>query len=206
LNLACFKSNFLSKNPIMKTKLLMLTLAMSCTFAGSAMAMTKVEYKAQKDTISSQYKVAKDKCGSMKDNAKDICMSEAKGADKVAKADLEAMYEPSARHTKKAAMVKADTMYDTAKERCDDLAGNAKDVCIKDAKVVHVKAKDEAKIAKVSMDTSKSKNEKMADVKKDAASDEKEAMYKAATQRCDALAGAPKDTCVSDAKVKYGMK
>ena len=32
------------------------------------------------------------------------------------------------------------------------------------------------------------------------------AMNKAATERCGALAGAPKDTCVSDAKVKYGMK
>jgi hypothetical protein len=190
----------------MKTKLLMLTLAMSCTFAGSAMAMTKTEYKTQKDTISGQYKVAKDKCGSLKANAKDICMSEAKGADKVAKADLEAMYEPSARHTKKAAMVKADAMYDTAKEKCDDLSGNAKDVCVKDAKVTYTKAKDDAKIAKVSTDTSTSKSEKMADVKKDASADERQAMYKAAAERCDALAGAPKDTCVNDAKVKYGMK
>ena len=190
----------------MKTKLLMLTIALSYAFAGGAMAMTKVEYKAQKDTISSQYKVAKDKCGSLKANAKDICMSEAKGTEKVAKADLEALYEPSARHTKKAAMVKADTAYDTAKEKCDDLSGNAKDVCVKDAKVIYVKAKDDAKIAKVAMDTSKTKSDKMADVKKDAASDEKEAMYKAAKERCDILAGVPKDTCVSEAKVKYGMK
>ena len=190
----------------MKTKLLMLTLAMSCTFAGSAMAMTKTEYKAQKDTISGQYKVAKDKCGAMKDNAKDVCVLEAKGVDKVAKAELEAQYEPTSRHMAKVGMVKADTAYAVAKEKCDDLSGNAKDVCIKDAKVMHVKAKDDAKIAKVSMDTSKSKSDKMADVKKDAASDEKEAMYKAAKERCDALAGAPKDTCQNDAKVKFGMK
>ncbi len=190
----------------MKTKLLMLAVAMSCTFAGSAMAMTKAEYKTQKDTISGEYKAAKDKCGALKANAKDICMSEAKGAEKIAKADLEAMYEPSARHTKKAAMVKADAMYATAKEKCDDLAGNAKDVCIKDAKVVYTKAKDDAKITKMSMDTSKSKAEKMADVKKDANSDENKAMYKAAAERCDALAGAPKDACVNDAKVKFGMK
>ena len=190
----------------MKTKLLMLTLAMSCSFAGSAMAMTKAEYKAEKSTISGQYKAAKDKCGSMKDNAKDVCKLEAKGADKVAMAELEAKYEPTSRHMAKVGMVKADTAYAVAKEKCDDLAGNAKDVCIKDAKVVHVKAKDDAKIAKVSMDTSKTKSDKMADVKKDAASDENKAMYKAATERCDALAGAPKDTCQNDAKVKFGMK
>ncbi|MBC7720005.1 MAG: hypothetical protein H7Z77_09480 [Chitinophagaceae bacterium] len=77
---------------------------------------------------------------------------------------------------------------------------------MKDAKVAFTKAKDDAKIAKVSMDTSKTKADKMADVKKDATTDENKAMYKAANERCDALAGAPKDACVSDAKVKFGMK
>ena len=190
----------------MKTKLIMLTLAMSCTFAGSAMATTKVEYKTEKDRIAGDYKVAKDKCSSLKANAKDICMSEAKGVDKIALAEAEAAYKPTARNTEKVALAKADSVYSTAKEKCDDLAGNAKDVCVKDAKVVYTKAKDDAKISKVSMDANKSKTDKMADVKKDANSDENKAMYKAAAERCDALAGAPKDTCVNDAKVKFGMK
>jgi len=190
----------------MKTKLLMLTLAMSCSFAGSTLASTRAEYQVEKDRVSSDYKVAKDKCVALKANAKDVCMSEAKGSEKVAKAEAEAAYKPTARNTEKVAMAKADSVYSTAKEKCDDLAGNAKDVCVKDAKVVYTKAKDDAKIAKVSMDTSKSTTDKMANVKKDANSDENKAMYKAAAERCDALAGAPKDTCVNDAKVKYGMK
>jgi hypothetical protein len=190
----------------MKTKLLALAIALSCTFAGSAMATTKVEYKTEKDRISGDYKVAKDKCGALKANAKDICMSEAKGAERVAKAEAETAYKPTARNTEKVGMAKAYAMYSIAKEKCDDLSGNAKDVCVKDAKVVYTKAKDDAKIAKVSMDTSKSTADKMADVKKDANSDENKAMYKAAAERCDALAGAPKDTCVNDAKVKFGMK
>lgn len=144
----------------MKHKLLMLTVALSCTFANNAMALSKAEYKTQKDVISSDYKVAKTKCASLKANAKDICNSEAKGVEKVAKAELEAQYEPSAKHTQKVSMVKADTAYDTAKEKCDDLSGNAKDVCVKDAKVVHVKAKEDAKIAKVLADTSSNKSEK----------------------------------------------
>ena len=184
----------------------MLTLAMSCTFAGSAMATTRAEYKTEKDRIAADYKVAKDKCGSLKANAKDICMSEAKGVDKIAKAEAEAAYKPSASNTKKVGMAKADAMYDTAKEKCDDLSGNAKDVCVKDAKVGYTKAKDDAKIAKVATDTSNTKSEKMSDVKKDARADEKEAMYKAAKERCDALTGAPKDACQNDAKVKFGMK
>jgi hypothetical protein len=46
----------------------------------------------------------------------------------------------------------------------------------------------------------------MTDVKKDASTDENKAMYKAANERCDALAGAPKDACQADAKAKYGIK
>ena len=49
----------------MKTKLLMLTVAMSCVFAGNAMALTQVEYKTQKDQISADYKVGRDKCGAL---------------------------------------------------------------------------------------------------------------------------------------------
>ena len=79
-------------------------------------------------------------------------------------------------------------------------------MCVKDAKVVNTKAKDDAKIAKVSTDTSNTRSDKMTDVKKDAKADEKQAMLKAANERCDALAGAPKDACQADAKVKYGMK
>ena len=190
----------------MKTKLLMLTVALSCTFAGQAMAMTKDEYKTQKSQISADYKVAKDKCGSLKANAKDICVSEAKGIEKVAKAELEARYEPTPRHDEKVGLARADAAYDTAKEKCDDFAGNAKDVCVKDAKVAYVKAKDDAKIARVATDTSNTKAKKMNDVKKDANDDRRDAEYKAAKERCDVLAGAVKDTCVGDAKVKYGMK
>jgi hypothetical protein len=72
--------------------------------------------------------------------------------------------------------------------------------------VGYTKAKDDAKIAKVSTDTSKTKADKMSDVKNAANTDENKAMYKAANERCDALAGAPKDACQADAKVKFGMK
>lgn len=190
----------------MKNQLLMLTVALSCTFAGSAMAMTKAEYKTGNDRISADYKVNLAKCGSLKANAKDICVSEAKGAEKVAKAELEAQYEPTPRHHEKVGMAKADAAYDTAKEKCDDFSGNAKDVCVKDAKAAHVKGKEEAKVARVAEDTSKAKTEKMSDAKKDASAENRDAQYAAAKERCDSLAGAVKDGCVNDAKAKYGMK
>ncbi|MCJ7689191.1 MAG: hypothetical protein MUO60_07720, partial [Clostridiaceae bacterium] len=90
-------------------------------------------------------------------------------------------------------------------EKCDDLSGNAKDVCVKDAKAMHVKAKEDAKVLKASMDTSKDKAQTMGEVKKDASAATREADYKAAKERCDSLAGAAKEACESDAKVKFGM-
>jgi hypothetical protein len=190
---------------VMKTRFLVLSAAISCAFAGNVMALTKAEYKMQKDQISADYKVNRDKCAMLKANAKDICVSEAKGSEKIAKAELEAQYKPSAKNTQKVAMAKADAAYDTAKEKCDDLAGNAKDVCVKDAKAAYVKAKEEAKVVKASSDATKEKAEKMNEVKKDARTETREADYKAAKERCDSLAGMAKDNCLSDAKTKYGM-
>lgn len=189
----------------MKCRLLMLTVAMSCAFAGNVLALTKAEYSTQKDQIKAEYKASRDKCGTMKANAKDICVAEAKGTEKIAKAELESQYKPNAKNTRDVAMAKADSAYKVAKEKCDDLAGNTKDVCVKDAKAAYVKAKEDAKVAKVSMDSSMNKTEKVNDAKKEANAETREANYKAARERCDSLAGNAKDVCQKDAKVKFGM-
>jgi hypothetical protein len=134
-------------------------------------------------------------------------MAEAKGAEKVAKAELEAQYKPSPRNDEKLAVAKADAAYDVAKERCDDQSGNGKDVCIKDAKAAQVKAKESAKVARASTDTSSSsKAANVSETKKDATAEKREADYKVAKERCDALSGNAKDSCQSDAKAKFGMK
>ena len=186
----------------MKNRLLIIAAALSCIFSTATIAMTKVEYTAQKDTISGNYKVDRDKCRSLKANAKDICMSEAKGVEKVAKAELESTYEPSARHTEKVAMAKGNAAYDTAKEKCDDTSGNAKNICKKDAKAAHVKAVEEARVVRVGAAAGSVEKS----MRSSATKDENEANYKAAAARCDSLAGAPKDTCTAEAKAKFGMK
>ena len=190
----------------MKTKLAMLTLAVSCAFAGNVMALTKEEYKVQKDRVEADYKANKEKCASLSANTKDICQAEAKGAEKVAKAELEAQYKPSPSHDKKVRDAKADAAYDVAKEKCDDLAGNPKDVCVKDAKAARTTAKADAKVSKAGAEGSQARAENMADARKDANADKNEALYKAAKERCDTLSGNAKDSCQNDAKVKFGMK
>lgn len=175
--------------------------------ATSAFAMTSAEHKAAKDRITADYKMNKEKCDGLQGNAKDVCQKEAKGAEKVAKAELEAQYKPSAKATRKVAEAKGDAAYDVAKEKCDDLKGNDKDVCVKDAKAAHVKAKEDAKVAEAQAkpaDTTAEKSANVAEARKDANAEKNDANYKAAKERCDALSGDAKSKCVDDLKRMYG--
>ncbi|MDO9437266.1 hypothetical protein [Hydrogenophaga sp.] len=108
-------------------------------------AMNKAEYDAAKDRIEMNYKTAKKSCDAMKDNAKDVCQVEAKGTEKVEKAELERKYKTTAANARKFEEAKADSTYDIAKEKCEDQAGDAQKVCKADAKAVHERAKTAAK-------------------------------------------------------------
>jgi len=92
----------------------------------------------------------------------------------------------------KAAVARADADYKAAKDACKPKQGNDHDVCLKEAKAEHVKATADAKALLKS---------KVA--KADAREDTMVAQYKVAKEKCDALTGDAKDTCVKDAKLKY---
>jgi len=153
----------------------------------------KAEYKSGKDNIAATYKSDKAACATMSDNAKDICMEEAKGKDKIAKAELEYSYTGKPKDQIDIAVARADSSYAVAMDKCDDLKGNPKDVCVKEAKAMHVKGLADAKVVKVSGDT-----------KRDAATDKRDADYKVAAEKCDALASDAKTACVSQAKSRFG--
>lgn len=167
--------------------------------------ISKASYtKAVKDA-DAQYKIDKDACSSLSGNAKDICVAEAKGKDSVAKAEAEAAYRHSPKARENARIAHAQASYNVAIEKCDDLAGNTKDVCVKEAKAALVKGKADAKVDRVAADTNKEAATKQAEARKDASADRREADYKVAIEKCDALAGAAKDACISSAKSRYGQ-
>ena len=161
--------------------------------AHAADHMSKTEYKASKDKITADYKSAKASCDVLAGNAKDICVEEAKGNEKVAKADLELRQTGKEKDQYNLRIAKADAVYAVAKEKCDDKAGNVKDVCVKEAKAEHEKAKSDAKLRKT-----------VANATTDSIEDRLNADYKVAIEKCDVLAGDAKSSCVSAAKVKFG--
>lgn len=91
-----------------------------------------------------------------------------------------------------AAVEQAEADYKAAKARCDELQGNDKDVCLKQAKAAETKAKADAKAMKK---TSKAESSAM--------EEKREADYETAKERCEELSGDAKDACVAEAKQKY---
>ena len=162
--------------------------------ASSALAatMTRAEYGTTKDRVSADYKADKAACATMSGNQKDVCQEQAKGKEKVARAELEYNYTGKMSDSNKIAVAKADSTYAVAKEMCDDKAGNVKDVCVAEAKAVHTKALADAKMVK-----------KVGDAKMDAVEDKRDADYRVAAEKCDSLAGDAKAACVSAAKLRY---
>jgi hypothetical protein len=192
----------------MKHSRLAIALAAGAAFSvagiAAAQTMTKDARDAAYKSAEAQYKSEKDACGRMSGNAKDICVEEAKGRQNIAKADADAAFENTPKKREAARLARADATYAVAKEKCDDLAGNHKDVCVKEAKAAYVKAKADANVDRVAADTRNTSAEKTADAKRDATNDIRDAEYKVAMEKCDALASTAKDSCVRDAKARFG--
>ncbi|MEQ1592534.1 MAG: hypothetical protein ABL892_09115 [Thiobacillaceae bacterium] len=113
-------------------------------------------YDASLAKAKADYAVAMERCDDNAGNAKDVCVKEAKAAKTTAEADAKALLKTSdanatankksseARNkaneksqdaNKDAVEAKLAAEYKVAKEKCDTLAGNAKDVCVNEAKV-----------------------------------------------------------------------
>ena len=174
------------KTSIIFAALLALPLAQAAT-------MSKPDYKAAKTRISADYKADKAACASFNANAKDVCIEQAKAKEKVARAELEYGYTAKPADQTKILVAKAETTYAVAKEKCDDKAGNDKDVCVKEAKAVEVKALADAKMGK-----------QIGEAKADAGDAKRDADYKVAAEKCDALTGDAKGACIVSAKARFG--
>lgn len=161
--------------------------------AQAVAGMTEADYKTGKARVSADYKADKKACASLAGNTKDVCIEEAQAKEKVAKAEMKYSYTGKASDKNKMLEVKAKSAYAVAKEKCDDKAGNDKAVCVKEAKAVETKALADAKMGK-----------EISEAKKDDAQEKLDADYKVAVQKCDALAGDAKASCLAAAKAKFG--
>lgn len=153
----------------------------------------KALYRNAKDAASAEYKAARARCDALAGNPKDICVAEAKAARVRSLADATAQYKNTLRAYTKARKDIAEADYVVDHSRCEALAGNAKDVCVKQAKATRTAALADARADK-----------KVIEARSNAREDKRIAEYKVAAEKCDALSGTAKEQCVSAAKTQFG--
>ncbi|MEO8103934.1 MAG: hypothetical protein ABI790_15530 [Betaproteobacteria bacterium] len=163
----------------------------AATFSAQA-AVTKEEHKSAVQNAEMSYKSAKAACASLAGHAKDVCVAEAKVqmTYTVSKADSEFKNTPKAFYDGRKDLANAE--YDLAKTKCAALAGNDKDVCIKEAKAVEVRALADAKAGG-----------KISDARAESFDAKNTANYKVAIEKCDTFSGDTKDACVKEAKARF---
>lgn len=88
------------------------------------------------------------------------------------------------------AKASAKSTYEVAGKQCDAMKGNAKDICVAEAKAARIKTEEEAEAAYEGTPKARSR----------ATSAIAEANYKVARARCDERTGNDKDVCIKEAK------
>lgn len=164
------------------------------TVAASAAPLSTATYDMARDQLSAGYKVERESCNSLTANAKDICVETAKGREKVAMAHLQHQRTGNTKDMAKLTEARFEARYELAKEVCDDQTGNAKDVCVAQAKGAHEKAKADWKM-----------NKTVTKAREDAAESKMGADFKVASERCATLTGNQNESCMVSARARYNQ-
>jgi hypothetical protein len=112
----------------------------------AAQDMARTDFDAGLNAISLNYKRAKKACSLQREkgNAQHLCKLEAKVVAKRGRADLRVRFDPSFQHRVEAAVVRAETNFDLAQEKCAYPTGVAVVNCVDDARAVQGSAVAEA--------------------------------------------------------------
>jgi len=166
------------------------------TFAQVAFAtttQTRIDYPAAMEHASAVYKDARAKCEPLGGHEKDMCVVEAKAVEKRTKASIEADFKGTVKAKTDSRIANADADFMVAEVACDAQTGQKKTICVKEAKATQVKLVADARAHKTAVDA-----------RADARADTRDAQYKVALAKCDAMSGTERDTCVTAAKSTYG--
>jgi hypothetical protein len=114
-----------------------IALAIGVAFSVNAVAqgMSKEQYDSLEKNLRAEYRAAKIQCNSLSGNAYDVCVAEAKGQKSIDQAKLEASYKPSPKTQYNSRVIKSDTEYSIAIEKCEALSNPSKNMCRSDAKM-----------------------------------------------------------------------
>jgi hypothetical protein len=161
--------------------------------ASATTVQTHAEYTAAIDRASADYKNARAKCEPLAGHDKDMCVVEAQAGEKRAKALAESNYKGTTASLTDNRIANADADLMVAKVACEPKAAQEKEVCVKEAQATQVKLVADAKAHKTAVDA-----------QTDARADTRDAQYKVALAKCDAMSGTERDSCVTSANSSFG--
>jgi len=156
------------------------------------------EYKAAVSRAEADYRVARERCNTSAGTTKAICVAEAKAAEKRAKADAMVAYKNTDAARNDARVEYAEADYMVAKERCGEQGGNARDICMEEARASLAKAKADAKASATTGSAAKdsSLNEETVQSGETPPAGERAA----ARAQCDQMSGNAREECISAAE------
>ena len=158
------------------------------------------EYKAAVARADADYSVARERCNTSAGTTKAICVAEAKAAEKRAKADAMVAYKNTDQARNDARVEYAEADYMVAKERCREQGGNARDICMEEARAAETKAKADAKASATADSAAKDSSPNEEAVQSREAPPATETGERAAARaQCDQMSGNAREECISAA-------
>lgn len=163
-----------------------------CCLGGAEGAnFAKSTYEGARQDIKANYKLERDHCRNLAGNAQDVCEQAAKANEQIALAQLEYNYTGAEKDELELMKVQYEGRFAIAREKCDDLSGQPKDICLQEARTARDKAAADVKLGK-----------KMAAAFDAADAARQKAEYKLAREKCELLGGDAKDVCLASAKAR----
>ncbi|MES3024490.1 MAG: hypothetical protein V4857_23215 [Pseudomonadota bacterium] len=160
----------------------------------AATPAAKAAYRQAQDSAAADYALARARCKSITGNPNAVCEAEAKAQRVRADEEATAFYKNTLKAYTQSRLRIASANFDLDKVKCAALDGNARDVCVKQAKATLVAAHADAKADK-----------KAIEARADARDDKRDADYAVAKEKCDAFSGPRKDSCVAAAKLQFSQ-
>jgi hypothetical protein len=102
--------------------------------------MSPAVYEQLKREVEADTRQALGNCRDARGPAREICRAEARSAERVKKAELNARYHGTVSAQDEIRLVRAKAAYDVAKARCAALPGDARYDCLRAARAEHTRA------------------------------------------------------------------
>ena len=177
----------------------MVVLASASLLAGAAANAAdnerRTQYRESMEGARATYTADARQCRQGNDSrggARAVCLAQAKAEYKKATAEAVAHWRNTAQARTDARIAAADADHDVARARCKAGSGQAQSACLRLAKEERMAATADAR-----------SDLRVTEVRNRDREERKKAYYRAARDKCDALAGAAKEACMTLARAQY---